>query len=293
MISLLRWVARRSLGFVHGIGLTLGWLAYGFSASYRRRLKGNAARAGVSARQRRRAVGEAGKMVAELPWLWLSPAQRRVSALLHWQGESLIEDALIGSRGLILLTPHLGSFEVCARAYAERFGHRAPLTALYRPARQAWLRELEASARARPGLHTAPASLAGVRQMIRALRRGETVGLLPDQVPPQGLGVWAPFFGQEAYTMTLASRLLEQTGAQLLLMWAERLDGGQGWHVRVHRPEDLRKVAADQVDDSSRWEPAGINALMEALILLAPHQYLWGYHRYKQPRQVESLAPNA
>ena len=76
-----------------------------------------------------------------------------------------------------------------------------------RPARQAWLRELEETARDRPGLETAPANLAGVRQMIRALRQGQTVGLLPDQVPPEGLGVWVPFFGQPAYTMTLAARL--------------------------------------------------------------------------------------
>jgi KDO2-lipid IV(A) lauroyltransferase len=131
-------------------------------------------------------------------------------------------------------------------------------------------------------LLTAPANLAGVRQMIRALRRGETVGLLPDQVPPEGMGVWAPFFGQPAYTMTLASRLLEQTGAPLLLMWAQRRPAGQGWVVHALRPEDVLPGVAD-------YSPASINLYMEALIRRAPEQYLWGYHRYKQPR---ALAPN-
>jgi KDO2-lipid IV(A) lauroyltransferase len=72
----------------------------------------------------------------------------------------------------VLLTPHLGSFEVSAQAYAERFGQQQPITVLYRPARQRWLRELEETARARPALATAPATLAGVRQMLRALRKG-------------------------------------------------------------------------------------------------------------------------
>jgi KDO2-lipid IV(A) lauroyltransferase len=59
------------------------------------------------------------------------------------------------------------------------------------------------------------------------------VGLLPDQVPPDGMGVWAPFYGRPAYTMTLAARLVQQTGAALLLIWAERLPAGRGWVLRV------------------------------------------------------------
>ena len=97
---------------------------------------------------------------------------------MQWQGDDLITQALDAGRGLVLLTPHLGCFEVCAQAIAERFGQRTQLTAMYRPAHQPWLRQLEETARARPGLATAPAALSGVRQMIRALRKGECVGVL-------------------------------------------------------------------------------------------------------------------
>jgi hypothetical protein len=138
-------------------------------------------------------VAEAGKLYMELPRLWLRPREQPISDPVRWQGAELIEAAAASGRGLVLLTPHLGSFEICAQAYAERFGPQQPITVLYRPARQPWLRELEETARARPALATAPASLAGVRQMMRALRKGETLGLLPDQVPPDGMGVWAPF----------------------------------------------------------------------------------------------------
>ena len=161
---------------------------------------------------------------------------------------------------MLFLTPHMGSFEVTAQAYAERFAATlAPVTVLFRPARKAALRRLVDGSRARPGLATAPATLAGVRQMIRALRRGEAVGLLPDQVPPEGMGVWAPFFGKPAYTMTLAARLIQQTGAVPLLIWGERLPRGAGYRVRVSALGE-----ALPADDPTQAESAAvINRAME------------------------------
>ena len=152
---------------------------------------------------------------------------------------------------------------------------------LFRPAKQAWLRRVVDGSRGRSGLATAPATLGGVRQMLRALRQGHTIGLLPDQVPPEGLGVWAPFFGRPAYTMTLAGRLLQQTGAAVLLIWGERQPGGLGYTVHVLPAPTVSK------DASPETAAATINAAMEQLIRLAPGQYLWGYHRYKNPRGLD------
>jgi KDO2-lipid IV(A) lauroyltransferase len=137
------------------------------------------------------------------------------------------------------------------------------------------LAQLMLKARSRPGLSTAPTNLAGVRQMIRTLRQGHSVGLLPDQVPPQGMGIWAPFFGKSAYTMTLAARLAQQTGAAVVLVWAERLPWGAGYRVHLSRLPALSPDVAEAVGQ--------INAAMERLILACPEQYLWGYARYKVP----------
>ena len=275
MLTLLRWLSRWPLARLHALGALLGWLTYALSPSYRRRLRRNAGQAGLSPAQRRLAVGHAGRMVAELPWLWLAPPERSIEPWLIWDGVEHLEAALASGRGVLLLTPHLGSFEVLGPAYAQRLGSRVPMTAMYRPARKPWLREFIEGSRARPGMLTAPANLAGIRQMVRALRQGQTVILLPDQVPPQGMGVWAPFFGQPAYTMTLASRLLQQTGALALLLWCERRDHAQGWVVHVRPP----------LDDAVQPDPAAINRGMESLIAERPEQYLWGYHRYKAPRE--------
>jgi Kdo2-lipid IVA lauroyltransferase/acyltransferase len=282
MPTLVRWLSRRSLRFLHALGALLGWAGYLLSPSYRRRVVENARLAGLGAADRRAAVAEAGRLVMETPRLWLRPPDRAIEDPVRWEGEGLLATLLGRGRGLVILTPHMGSFEVAAQAYAERFGTLQPVTVLYRPARQAWLRQLEETARARPALATAPANLSGVRLMLRALRRGETVGLLPDQVPPAGQGVWAPFFGQPAYTMTLAARLVQQTGAALVVLYAERLPKGGGYVVRV-LPMPVPLPAGGGSDEAAALS---INRSMEAVIRLKPSQYLWGYNRYKSPRTV-------
>jgi KDO2-lipid IV(A) lauroyltransferase len=286
MLTLIRWLAARPLRFLHAWGGALGWAGYLLSPSYRRRLSENASLAGVPAADRRAAVADAGRLVMELPRLWLRPRDRAINDPVQWEGAELLEELLARGRGLVLLTPHMGSFEVSAQAYAERFGAQQPITVLYRPARQPWLRELEETARARPALSTAPANLAGVRLMMRALRRGETVGLLPDQVPPDGMGVWVPFFDRPAYTMTLAARLVQQTGAAVAILWTERVAHGGGYVVRAMAlPHELPTQAGD--DEASA---RAINRSMEAVIRMKPSQYLWGYNRYKNPRRVTGPA---
>jgi KDO2-lipid IV(A) lauroyltransferase len=283
MQTFFRWLSRWPLWLLHGLGAALGWLSYALSPVYRRRFRANVAQAGIAPGDARPAVAEAGRFVMELPYLWMRPAGQPISPLLAWEGDALIDSAHAQGRGIVFLTPHMGSFEVTAQAYAQRYAkEHGPITVLYRPARKAWLRELIDTARARPGLATAPATLAGVRQMIRALRRGEAVGLLPDQVPPDEMGVWAPFFGRSAYTMTLAGRLAQQTGAMLLLAWGERLSGGRGYVVHLVPFEEALPAQAEAQAESA----AAVNRAMERLIRRRPQQYLWGYDRYKTPRRL-------
>jgi len=262
------------LGLAHALGGLLGWLVFGASSVYRRRFLAQARQAGLVAAQWRPAVAAAGRLVAELPRLWLG-----APVPVHWDGQAHVEAALAAGRGIVFLTPHLGCFEITAQAYAERFGATQPMTVLFRPPRQRWLRDWVTTARSRPGLNTAPTTPGGVRQLMRALKQGECVGLLPDQVPPEGQGLWLPFFDREAYTMTLAARLAQQTGASVLLAWGERLAGGRGFSVHV------QPLAAPLASDSAQ-AATQINQAIEGLIRACPTQYLWGYARYKQPRQM-------
>ena len=286
-----RWISGWPLRLLHAVGGLLGWLVWLASPTYRRRLRENAELAGVPASAWRRSVAEAGRMVAETPWLWLRATNDDLVRKVTWRNPQALEAAIAERRPLVILTPHMGSFEVMARAYTARYGHLQPVTVLYRPARQRALREFQEQARKRPAMPTAPANLAGVRQMLRALKKRESVGLLPDQVPPDGQGIWAPFFGKPAYTMTLGTRLTQQTGAHCTVLRCERLPRGAGWVI--HSSELVRPLPAG-TDAASQLEAATIiNESMEQVILNDPGQYLWGYNRYKAPRAAEAVEPRA
>ena len=157
--------SRLPLGLAQALGGLLGWCVFVASSTYRRRFLVQARQAGLGAAQWRPAVAAAGQLVAELPRLWLG-----APVPVQWVGQAHVEAALLAGRGVVFLTPHLGCFEIAAQAYADRFGVARPMTVLFRPPRQAWLREWVNRARSRPGLLTAATSQAGVRQLLRALK---------------------------------------------------------------------------------------------------------------------------
>ena len=281
MVRLFRLLAHLPLSLMQRLGALLGWLVWLVSGRYRQRLEANATHAGVTQAQYRPAVAAMGSMLAELPWLWLRPAHQGVLHLVRWDRYELFEQALDAGKGVILALPHIGCWEMIGQSLAERYGPtRGPLVALYRPARKAWLAPLVASSRNRPGLQAVPTSVSGVRNLLRVLRAGGYTAILPDQVPPAGQGVWAPFFGKPAYTMTLLARLAQQSGAAVLLCWCERLPPGQGYVMHF---EPLNAAELGDTSASPEAAAAAVNAGMERIIRQAPGQYLWSYARYKQP----------
>jgi KDO2-lipid IV(A) lauroyltransferase len=273
LVTLFRLLSKLPLPVLHASGATLGWLVYLVSPSYRNRLRDNIGRAGYAG-CRRTAVGESGKNILELPFIWFAPPQR-VLGMATVENWDLAQTALDAGQGVIFLTPHLGCFEIIAQAIAAR----APLTALYRPPRKAALQPLVEQARARNGLSLAPANLAGVRTLVKTLKKGMAIGVLPDQVPQQGEGVWADFFGKPAYTMTLPAKLHQMTGAPIILSYAERLPGGAGYLIRFARFEET-------LGDTAGQNARAINAGMEKLIARCPAQYFWSYNRYKAPAGI-------
>jgi Kdo2-lipid IVA lauroyltransferase/acyltransferase len=280
MPLIFRFLSFFPLWLLHGLGTVLGWLSY-LSPTYRTRFRENAAQAGFEPSGVRGAIAQSGKLVAELPRLWLGKP-----VPIFWEGKHLIEQAHAQGKAIVFLTPHMGSFEITAQAYARDYSpQQRSITVLFRPARKAWLTPLVNSVRQRPGLNAAPATLAGVKQLIKALQNGQAVGLLPDQVPPEGLGLWAPFFDRPAYTMTLSVRLARQANTCTLLAWGERLGAGRGYVVHL-RPM-LENLSADTPTAVTQ-----INRAMERLIRECPEQYLWGYARYKAPRSASTVVNN-
>jgi len=212
--------------------------------------------------------------------------------VVRWEGVEAFEAAMQAKKGVILVAPHLGSWEMCGQAIGERFlAAYGPITALFRPARKKWMANLiAAGSRDRPGLQTLPTNNSGVRGLIRTLRGGGYTGILPDQVPPLGQGVWAPFLGRPAYTMTLLPRLAQQTGAACFLSVCERLPRGAGYVIRF---EPIVGTALTDPKASIEEAAAAMNDAIGRLIHSLPGQYVWDYARYKEPRAERVAAATA
>lgn len=278
LVTLFRLLSHLPLPALHALGAALGWLVYLASPSYRQRLNDNLARAGF-AQHRRSAIAESGKSILELAYVWCAPPQKvlRSARIEQWE---VVQHALDAKQGIIFLTPHLGCFEITAQAVATK----TPLTVLYRPPRKAALKPLIEGARARTNLLLAPANLSGVRTLFKFLKKGGPIGLLPDQVPQHGEGVWADFFGKPAYTMTLPAKLRQLSGAPIILTYAERLPFGRGYVIRFVPFEEA-------LGETPESQAAAINRAMEKLIARCPAQYFWSYNRYKSP--AGATAPDA
>ncbi|MBI5659019.1 MAG: lysophospholipid acyltransferase family protein [Nitrosomonadales bacterium] len=271
--------ARFPLGLLHRLGAMLGWATYVISGTYARRMRENLGYAMGDRHERdirkilNASIAEAGKGVAELPWLWRRPATEVAASIRACHGWEHVEAARAQGRGVIFLTPHLGCFEVSATYAAQRI----PITVLYRPPKLAWLEPLMRGGRAHGQVSLARTDLGGVRLLFKAIKRGEAIGLLPDQVPGKGEGEWAGFFGRPAYTMTLVGRLVESTGAAVIMAYAERLPRGAGYVIYLAPLMFAPGLSA-----------AGqINAALEKLVRACPAQYLWSYNRYKVPAGIE------
>jgi KDO2-lipid IV(A) lauroyltransferase len=272
--ALLRIIAALPLPVVHGLGILTGMISYLSDRKFSRRIRNNLASAGITPdpaeykRLVRHNVAETGKGILETFAVWFrSPAStlKWVKACHGWQH---VEQARTEGKGIIFLTPHLGCYEITALFYAAQH----PITVLYRPPRQDWLAPLIEEGRNRSQITLAATNMGGVRRLLKTLRKGDAIGILPDQVPESGEGIWADFFGKPAYTMSLVSKLAETTGATVLMAFGERLSWGRGFVIHI---EPLGVAPT----------PANINLAVERLVRTKPAQYLWSYRRYKQPRQ--------
>jgi KDO2-lipid IV(A) lauroyltransferase len=275
MLFLLRLVARLPLPLLHVVGAVLGWAVYLLSPRYRRMIVRNLDIAGLnSTRLRWAVVSETGKGALEIPAIWLRPHRQAAALVVEALGWEHIENAARAGGGIIMLTPHLGCWEVSGQYISSRL----PITVMYSPPNMRSLEPLMQAGRNRgEAMKSVPADMRGVRAMLKALKRGEAIGILPDQVPGVGEGEWVEFFGKPAYTMTLVGRLAEQTGAPVLLCYSERLPWGRGYRFTVEpmlppRPPESPVRA--------------LNRSLEQLIRRCPEQYLWSYNRYKVPAGV-------
>lgn len=264
---------------LHAVGAIIGWGFFLIPNRRRHVAKTNLTVCfpEMDKRARRRLLRETlvefGKSLLETAALWTKGPAKIRQLVKQVIGEQQLRAALAEGKGVILAVPHLGAWEMVG-LYSPSIH---PLTALYRPPRVAELDGLMRDARQRLGARLMPANISGIRALYRALRRGELVGVLPDQVPNEDHNVvYAPFFGITAKTMVLLVKLARQTGAPVVFTWAERLPHGRGYRVVFNR--------APQGIESSDLQSAAtvINREIERQVRLLPQQYQWCYKRFRR-----------
>ncbi len=267
-------LSRLPFGFSQGLGWLLGTLLRYLPNKQRRNALINLRlchpdwEEAKVRRFRDRALREEAKTFVEIAYLLLRPAPRVLSLIRETQGLELLEKP--AGQGLIVLSPHLGAWEMAGLFLSTR----GPTTTLYKP--QPLADELVRQARGRAGAHLVPTDQTGIRHLLQGLRRGEFLGILPDQEPKEDKGcVYAPFFGVPALTMLLVNRLARRTGAAVVFLFARRLPWGRGFALHC-LPAPPGVDSADEVEAA-----AALNQGVEACVALCPEQYVWSYKRFR------------
>lgn len=270
-----------SLPSLHRLGGALGCLIYWCTPKSATLIKNNIKTSGLAknATQLKQIlnenIAESGKAVLETVGIWQKNEAEILALVKQVHGWEIVKDALQRGKGIIFLTPHLGCFEITSIYY----GSKHPITVLYRAPKLKLLQQFIVQGRTRKGVSLAEANANGVRKLMQALKRNEAIGILPDQIPAAGEGEWADFFGRPAYTMTLASKLAQKTGAAVIMAFGERLANGAGYDIHITRLESIATTAL-------------LNQAIERQIAFKPAQYLWRYDRYKQRRHAMEKLEN-
>ncbi|MGE5793737.1 MAG: lysophospholipid acyltransferase family protein [Bacteroidota bacterium] len=274
---LYRCAARFPLPLAHALGGAIGLLAWVVPNKFTRRTRFNIARClpelGRGARERLvfRTLVESGKALVELPVLWSGPPARVAGLVREVRGGDELARVLAAGKGLIAASPHLGAWELAGLELSRR----QPIVTMYRLQGNRW-DDVMKRGRERFGARLVGSDRGGVRALLESLRRGHSIGVLPDQDPPEGSGVFAPFFGVMAHTPVLASRLARRTGATILYVFAERLGRGRGFVLHVV------PAPAGVADEDEARACAALNRGLEDCIRRFPAQYWWGYARFRR-----------
>ncbi|MFC7368256.1 lysophospholipid acyltransferase family protein [Vreelandella zhaodongensis] len=283
-----RSLARWPLSTLWRIATLLGPLVYRFSKRERqvteinlKVVKPNASDGERKALAKKSLQHSAATML-ELGYAWMGTPEKVAASILSVHGRDKLDSARAEGRGVIVLAPHFGNWEVLNFWLSSHF----PFTAMYEPPKIIGLEPVIRHGRERMGASLVPTNARGVAALLKALKRSEAIGILPDQEPNWGSGVFAPFYGHNAYTATLLPKLVARTQARVVTGVALRVPG-KGFEIHF-LDADERVYSNDDAESAT-----GVNASVETSIALDPVQYQWEYKRYRKVIEQQQGLPDA
>jgi len=259
--------------FIHLFGCFLGLLMYLLDSKFRERTIKHISQSHIVSGKiatKNLIISNAmhiGMALMESFSIWFASKTRIKRLVVRTKNWDLIKKLKSNNKGIIFLTPHIGSFEITAQYY----GLFSPIKVMYKPTGRKWINQLIYQGRNKNFVTPVNIELGGMKQILKALKNGEAVGILPDQVPPEGHGEWSSFFNQKVYTMTLVQKLHTLTKAPIIFAIGRRLKMGSGFEIELF--EFKGSVTTKKID-----------AYIETIVKTSPEQYLWNYRRYKLPK---------
>ena len=275
LIMLFRVLAKMPFVFSRKVGSMIGYLVYRFDRKTRNIVKRNISVCLPDLLQDKgdwcikEVCCQTGMVASESAWIWGRPANDVISKVVRVNGRELLDASLCNDGGFIVAAPHLGNWE----ALGVWLGKHYSCYSMYRPPKMRGLDNYIRNGRESSGANLVPANQAGVRQLIKGMRRGGIAAILPDQEPAVGEGVFAPFFGIDAWTMTLVNRLAEHQKLPVVMAYAIRC--ADGFEITFRRlGDELMSLGLEE-------GAAVLNREIEHEVLQFPWQYQWSYKRFK------------
>lgn len=289
IVTLLKLISLLSLSAAQRLGSALGSLAWRLDTKARKVTDINLSIClpELNATERhtlsKESLRNTGMTAVEIPLMWEWPVEKCLNLIRSVEGEELLDEALASGKGLILLAPHLGNWELAGLYFSSRYD----MAALYSPPNMAEFEEYMINVRGRLGSELVRGDRRGLSRLVSILKEGGVAGILPDQSPRGKTNAYAPFFGMEVMTMTLVSKLIQKTGANVLMTWAERLPRGEGFRIVITRTEP------DMGDPDAVVATTALNQSVEACVRRAPDQYQWEYKRlrHRPPGEANPYNP--
>lgn len=277
-LALLRFFSRRSLGFLQGFGRVAGWLAMHVVGNSRRHtvrrnlelcfpekspewVEETTARCLVSMTQ----------AIAEFTKSWGEPPAWSRDQIRAVHNEQVFHDALAAGHGTIGIVPHYGSWEFM-NAWINQ--HTAPVM-MYKPAKQKGVDAFVRDARSRLNGTAVPTDDSGVRALFRALKQNGFTAILPDHVPHEHGGIYAPFFGISTWTGVMVPKLVSRTKCRVIMMSCLRRPDADGFEIFFDEPDP------DIYSDDLATATAAMNRSIETVIRRDPAHYQWSYKRFR------------
>lgn len=211
-----------------------------------------------------------GRSLIERAIFWWAPRER-IERLVRVKGEAHVRNALAAAQPVMLLAPHFLGLDAGGVAVTMRFD----IVSIYASQSNPVFDLLLLGGRSRFGDQLLLSRQDGARATVKAMKAGRPFYYLPDMNARRRDGIFVPFFGIQASTVTGLPRLAKAAGAVVIPCVTRILPGGQGYEVEFGAPW------ADYPSDDLTADITRMNAWIESVIRTMPAQYYWVHRRFK------------